>query len=453
MSHPEKSGPVVFMPHYHEAIHTFLPVIRELESLNMPVLMLLDARDAGSPAVCEKLGLKWMRIPAFAWGRRLAGGPAVFLRESLRAWRFARHFFEKIRPALLVMTDDRRYVEAFLLRQAAKRGVFGLVIMWAATNRADAMKTWRQKAAYNNPPSRLKYRFQTAVVRRIAPQALVPDQDGRYLLWQPLNAIVSMRLFGCYPPHPWMLGGGCASAVAVIGTCYRDMMTEEGICPEKIHVTGHPRHDRLFHHADHWRGPERAEICREIGAPPDKKLVLLGASPVNHILQGTRAGHVSPEQLLAALRNVTADLLDLGPEYHLVVKIHPRDTGLDLPWLKGHDRPLSVVRDYDIARIIAASDLLVCQGSTVVLDAHILGTPVVTFDFYNTPGYDMWDRAGGVLHVRNAADFPQAVRRALHDERTRADLQAGREKFLQTHVRCDGQATARIMKIIRDAMI
>ncbi len=456
MNRPNASGPVVFMPHYHEAIHTFRPVSDLLAADGIPVLYLLENRDRVSPGVCEKFGLPWRRIPPFKWGRHLRGGSLAFFRESHRAWRFIREFMETIRPSALVMTDDRRFVESLLVAEARRRKIFSLVVMWAATNPPGIMTEWRERATYNRsletPAGRIRAAMVRPIVQGIAPQALRRGPDGRRLLWQPLSAILAMAGLGCYPRHPWVLGGGWADAVAVVGGRYRDVIAAEGVPASKIHVTGHPRHDRTVRDGLRWRWRERDPIRREIGVPKDGRLVVLAAPPVAHILQGTRAGHIAPETMAGYLRNVVAALLSLGADAHLAVKVHPRDADLPLSWLEGHDREFSVVRNREAARLIAAGDLLVCQGSSVVFDAHLLDVPTVTFDFFRTPGYDMWAKAGGVLHVTDPAAFSETVRHAMDDPETRRRLAAEREEFRRTHLRDDGRATERIVGLIRRRM-
>jgi predicted glycosyltransferase len=108
-----------------------------------------------------------------------------------------------------------------------------------------------------------------------------------------------------------------------------------------------------------------------------------------------------------------------------------------------------VSRRYETAKLIAVSDLLICQGSTLVFDAHILGTPTLTFDYYQTPGYDMWAKAGGIWHVIRQSDLLPSIRRMLEDSAVRSKLDAERQAFLQEYIRCDGHATERIVNVLR----
>lgn len=439
-------GTVVFMPHYHEAIRTFAPVAEQLRVSGDELLFLLPYRDQASASLCQKFSLPVRHIPHFLWGRHLSGGLLQFLREGMRLRRYAQQFCDEVSPGALVLTDDRRYVEAFLVKQAKTHHIPTLVLMWAATNDAETMIVWRQKRAAQRSVS-----FMERLLRRsaewLAPQA-VKYVDGQPVFWQPPSAILGMRLFAEYPEKPWILGGGQADYVAVTGEHYRRMLVNAGVTPAKILTTGHPRHDQLVQHGARWKTRERTQIYQSIGAPTEKRLLLLGAPPVAHIKAGTRAGHITPAQMNAYLHEVVAQLLSLDDEFHLVIKVHPRDESEALPYLQGHVEAFTVVRRYEIARLIAISELLICQGSTIVFDAHILGTPALTFDFYQTPGYDMWAKAGGVCHVTRPDDLLPAVRRVLEDPSTRQKMEAERRAFLQEYVRCDGRAAERIVRIL-----
>ena len=302
------SSKIVFMPHYHEAIRTFLPIVEQLRRLGQHVLFLLPHNDLASQDLCEKYHLPTKQIPHFLWGRHLTGGIFQFFQENFKVRRFVQRFCEKVKPAAIVMTDDRRYVEAFLVSQAKSRHIPTLVVMWAATNDSQTMLVWRQKKAYNQHVS-LSARMLYWLVHGLTPQAVKrvtspTSHSKRPILWQPPTAILGMWVFADYPEHPWILGGGHADKVAVSGEYFRRMLLSDGIRPDKIIVTGHPRHDQLYHDGQRWQTTERTAICQEIGVPFNKKIILLGTPPVTHIKQGTRAGHISPEQMIAYLRGV-----------------------------------------------------------------------------------------------------------------------------------------------------
>lgn len=440
-------GTVVFMPHYHEAIRTFAPIADQLRASGYEVLFLLPSNDQASRSLCAEFHLPAQHIPHFLWGRHLSGGVRQFLQEGRRLRRFAQQFCDEVHPSALVLTDDRRYVEAFLVSRAKACHIPALVVMWAATYDAETMLTWRQKRSNHHSLS-----FSEQILRRsaawLAPQA-VKHVDGQPVFWQPPSAILGMRLFAGYPEQPWILGGGQADYVAVTGEHYRRILLKAGVNPVKILTTGHPRHDLVIQNRVQWKITERKQTCQAIGAPAEKRLLLLGAPPVSHIKAGTRAGHVTMDQMNAYLHETIAQLLSLNETFHLLVKVHPRDESEVLSYLQDHSGTFTVIRRYETAKLIAISDLLLCQGSTIVFDAHILGTPTLTFDFYQTPGYDMWAKAGGVWHVTRQADLLPSVRRVLEDSAVRSKLEAERQAFLQEYIRCDGHATERIVNVLR----
>ncbi len=435
------------MPHYHEAIRTFVPIAEQLRASGDEPLFLLPSNDQTCGSVCAEFDLPARRMPHFLWGQHLTGGVLQFLRENWGLRRFAQQFCDEIHPSAFVLTDDRRYVEAFLVSQAKERRIPSLVLMWAATYDAETMLTWRQKRSNHHSRS-----FSEQILRRsaawLAPQA-VKHVDGQPVFWQPPSAILGMRLFANYPENPWILGGGQADYVAVTGEHYRRILLKAGVNPVKILTTGHPRHDLVIQNGVQWKITEREQICQAIGAPAERRLLLLGAPPVSHIKAGTRAGHVTMDQMNAYLHETIAQLLSLNEAFHLLVKVHPRDESEALPYLQDHSGTFTVIRRYETAKLIAISDLLICQGSTIVFDAHILGTPTLTFDYYQTPGYDMWAKAGGTWHVIRQSDLLPSVRRVLEDSALRSKLEAERQAFLQEYIRCDGHATERIVNILR----
>ncbi len=435
------------MPHYHEAIRTFVPIAEQLRASGDEPLFLLPSNDQTCGSVCAEFDLPARRMPHFLWGQHLTGGVLQFLRENWGLRRFAQQFCDEIHPSAFVLTDDRRYVEAFLVSQAKERRIPSLVLMWAATYDAETMLTWRQKRSNHHSLS-----FSEQILRRsaawLAPQA-VKHVDGQPVFWQPPSAILGMRLFANYPENPWILGGGQADYVAVTGEHYRRILLKAGVNPVKILTTGHPRHDLVIQNGVQWKITEREQICQAIGAPAERRLLLLGAPPVSHIKAGTRAGHVTMDQMNAYLHETIAQLLSLNEAFHLLVKVHPRDESEALPYLQDHSGTFTVIRRYETAKLIAISDLLICQGSTIVFDAHILGTPTLTFDYYQTPGYDMWAKAGGTWHVIRQSDLLPSVRRVLEDSALRSKLEAERQAFLQEYIRCDGHATERIVNILR----
>jgi hypothetical protein len=72
----------------------------------------------------------------------------------------------------------------------------------------------------------------------------------------------------------------------------------------------------------------------------------------------------------------------------------------------------------------------------------------VTFDFFDTPGYEMWHEAGVSLHATVREAFLPAARQALFDGETRAALAQRRRAFVAHYMRLDGHATERVVNLL-----
>jgi UDP-N-acetylglucosamine 2-epimerase len=423
---------VLIVPHYSEAVFAFMNVIQALQQGSMQPLVLVTEQDTKTREICEQYHIAVEIMPPLAWHHQLQS-----LRQAVTEPLRVRHFFEDLfkrrRLAAVLLVDDRRYNELFLIAAARRRHIPTIVLMWAATNSAADMTLWRQKSLAHIGQSR--WRWLEPLIRWRAPQA-IRDVDGKAVYWQHPLAILTLALLAGYPPQPWILGGGTADWVAVMGAHYRDLLLAEGVAAQKIAVTGHPRHDDMVKLAAQWRQ-----------TTPAKPYILLAAPPVAHIQQGTRGGHISAEQMHEYLHWVIEQLLELPLD--VMVKPHPRDSGKTLAYLNDHRRPIDIKADQPVAPLVARAALLVCQGSSVVLEACGLNIPVVTFDFHNTPGYDMWGAAGAAVHVRERDSFPQIVCSVLGNSHLRQQLEQQREEFVTRYMCLDGKATERVITLIQ----
>ncbi len=426
----------LIVPHYSEAVRAFLNIIKSLHQRGIQALVLVAETDTQTLTVCEEFDIPVIVMPVFSWYHQKRS-PIHFFGEPWRVKRFCQRLFDSHHIIGLILVDDRRYAEIHLILAAKKRKIPTLVVMWAATNNSVNMMLWRQKSlAHLNKSS---WRHLGFLVNRLAPQA-IRQLDGTDIYWQHPLAIISLAIFATYPPFPWIFGGGSADKVAVIGDFYREMLIQEGIPSEKIVSTGHPRHDDLVLCINEWK--QQPVIT-------DKPYIVLAAPPVSQTKKTARQGHVTPEAMNQYLHRVIEDLLKLP--FELVIKPHPRDVSIKLDYLDHHSAQYLVIKDYPIARLLLNASLLVCQGSSVVFDACGLDIPIVTFDFLETPGYDMWYQAGVSAHVTTPDNFATIVRAVLSDTQLREHFQQQRKKFVQHYMRLDGKATQRIIELIQPA--
>ena len=238
--------------------------------------------------------------------------------------------------------------------------------------------------------------------------------------------------------HPLLDGLVRADLTCVFGTYERDVLVDQaGFDPTTVLVTGSARSDP-DHTADPASPTERADVRRDLGvAEGDRTLVVSVAhNPV--------AGDLHSVNMVGRM---------LGgplPGVHVVFKLHPmeksegryRATLEGMARASGYDPPpISVVRDYDLFRLLRAADAHLGQYSTVLTDAILAGTPsmiAIGFAYSDILGYV---DAGVAVPVRSVDD----VRAFMADPRPPDP--ADRARFLARHFQ-PGDATGRIVAAI-----
>lgn len=139
----------------------------------------------------------------------------------------------------------------------------------------------------------------------------------------------------------------------------------------------------------------------------------------------------------------------------LVLKLHPSDSKQNLRLYRtllreGDDRvQLAPHGQWPLSELLAACDLMITRDSTVVFEANLLGKPALTINLSEWDEELPYAATGGARGVYRYEDIAPALAALLGDEQARAQLAAGRERFLQAQTGPrDGRATERIASAI-----
>ena len=304
------SRPVLFVAREpDETLRTFLPVIAELRRRGRDCRVLFHHQP--SPWALEELhklgaSIHQVLLPQ----RKLAGRLAPFgeLWQHREARRLARQLLDALDPAAVVVVQDTLLLERFLVREANRRGRGTLVVQWAFTypqamyDRLAAIK--RGDAAETLDGTRARAMVGTNVLR-IRPYPLLQRLLG-----------VRFDLFNSY-------GGGEARVFAVMGAAFRDQFLAQGVRKERIEITGHPLHDAAFAQRQDLTPSRVATLKRWYGLPAQARVVLYATQPV------LWRAVISREQLVENVQALGRAVATLGPEWLLVLKLHPRESLAD----------------------------------------------------------------------------------------------------------------------------
>lgn len=228
-----------------------------------------------------------------------------------------------------------------------------------------------------------------------------------------------------------------ADHIAVNGTQLEGLLRARGYDADRVTVVGQPRYDGFNEPAAAAiRESARARLGLE-----DGRMAVMFAT--------------QPNQDASYVRCVSEAIL-AAADVHLLLRPHPSTSpkaAEALSHIAADDRVLPV-NTGDIFDLIAASDLVVVQNSTVALEAALLGRPVITANLTGMPDVVPYAQLGVSVEAKDAATVTALVERArdhtlptsCNNERTRAGIH-----YLVGPT--DGKAAARVADLIGTLLV
>jgi len=169
----------------------------------------------------------------------------------------------------------------------------------------------------------------------------------------------------------WIAQPGYADIVCVLNEQVRDHLIRSGCASDSVIVTGNPAFDPVNSESSR----ALAEDIRHLRGIAQQSKIILWASnvePLMHPLTGAAGDPDLPRRIEQSLR----ELLPSHPDWHLIVRYHPSE----VVQFESADRVYLSPRNENLHALINASDLVVILTSTVGLEAHLAGKPVISVD-------------------------------------------------------------------------
>lgn len=226
-------------------------------------------------------------------------------------------------------------------------------------------------------PRQIDHLRQTlALLREIRPRLVVVGNDR---WWIGMGWVLAARALGIptlsiqdgvawNTPSWWY---ATADRVAVNGSHLEGLLQDHGVDAGRISVVGQPRYDAM---TPDLLDRRRLDARRRTGLRNGDFAVLFATQP---------------NQDDAYVRTVVAAVLE-SADVHLLLRPHPstEPAALDAARrLAAQNERIHLTGDADILDCMAAADLVVAQNSTVVLEAALLGKPVITANFTGLPEF------------------------------------------------------------------
>jgi len=239
---------------------------------------------------------------------------------------------------------------------------------------------------------------------------------------------------GYFWPNPkgwgWLRGFVplTADRIAVWGEAFKKALVQQGVEPSRVFVTGHPNFD-----LEHGKKTAPGDFRKKFG-------IMQGGKMAGFIAQQWSFSQHDIKKILAALAEGKK-----ANGLRFAVKIHQMDySGIDPELAK-----LAVVaKDVDFYEFLKASDVVVGESSTGLLEAMILGKPVIVFRSWAP--HKVFFPTEGALKAETPKQLESALGVALGSGRARMMLEKRMKKFVYaTAFRQDGRAGERLIKLIK----
>ncbi len=177
---------------------------------------------------------------------------------------------------------------------------------------------------------------------------------------------------------------------------------------------------------------------------PIRKILVL-TNPVGHVIE--LSSNLDPERYATGI----ARILEGFDDFQTTFKIHPSES---LPYyeslLTGSRAKLAVIKDRAIEDCLAEADLVIGPFSTVLIQAMILGKPLLCVNLtraaYQPPFNDAW----GIRTLKSEAELRAALSAAVADpDGTRSSLLAPCARVLAEFVGpLDGASARRALSLL-----
>lgn len=197
--------------------------------------------------------------------------------------------------------------------------------------------------------------------------------------------------------------------------------------PKIIMITGHPGYDRVLQKLRGLKGLSKDS------AKNGKRTVLFAGGGVK------QDAEIIPE-LIAAV-----DRMDV----RLVIKAHPvADRSLLKNIVEGTgSKNVQIVYEGDLHELIRKCDVFVSVMSTTVIDAMVLGKPVLLINVVICPM--PYAEYGAAHAVYTVVDIEKGLLELFHNKQLKRSLAKGQDRFLRDYLyKLDGRSSVRVARVI-----
>lgn len=138
------------------------------------------------------------------------------------------------------------------------------------------------------------------------------------------------------------------------------------------------------------------------------------------------------------------------PEYEFLIKFHPSEkTAIKRKILEGCGyKNVFIAEKGVVTELLSLSQLLITFCSSIVMEAAILGVPIITLNLSRRKDFLPIVEMGGALAAYRKEDLVPLIKSVLGDGKTREKMAEGQKGFINFQLDLTNESLGRIMELI-----
>ena len=348
------------------------------------------------------------------------------IRHKEQMMGIAQKLIDYYNPIGVFVVGESLQFEVFVIECANQRNIATVLVQWAFTapreyyercdrwERLNTKKQFRRLPLVLQPIAQLRFKFNKSIQKWIYRDIKIAQ----------------------------FIGDGNARYMTVFGEYHKELFSSQGVPLEKIHVTGHPQDDILFHLRTESDNPEyRARVCTELGLDAEKKIIILAREAIVHFEL------MSEKEDKDDLKFILKQICTMGDHYQVVLKLHLRDEASYYAFVTAELPKVKIIQYCDFYSLISICELFIAQISSTILWALALAKPVISYDFHGIHAPYIRSLAG-IVHTDSRDEFYEILRKCLTNRVFKEQLVRDSQTTCDRYMKLDGHATERIIDLI-----
>lgn len=432
---------VLFIPDYAEPLIALLPLVRAVRERGHKPDILCWSRVEGDkdriPKILAQYGdtAQYIETPDSSFSGllgylfpKIPQYSVIQLTLQQKCMRkLASHKLTEFSPDVLVVTNEHLPMLAYFIDIATQRRIPSICYL----SFSGAFSERKLREQYNRL---IDAKTQKGPHRTLRPGPFPPQRGfaKKIFMWVVEMGLHTYRalyhLDITFLTPYW--GGGNATCLTAIGKGSRATFIELGVNPKKLRITGFPLYEDLYHKAQQNNYKINPDLRIQLGLPLDKPLFLWCTNDQLSYYQ-----HLySYEEMLASWKSIRDVLLRVNPKWHLVIKLHPKESKDDY-WPVVCDEPrVTLIEDCDVWELIAECDFLLTRFSSTATSAICLGKSVLTHNYPKVPGGVLFEDIGGTFHANTLEELETFARGIAYNSDMQIEAMRRREEFIKSQI-------------------